>query len=145
MYKGGGFNFKLIGNFNIESLKNKVLSLTDYDWNEYSKRQDSQSEMYKNVRSPHEETRTIPLLFNERFGDIPDKWRLYSLFEDEINQIKEYFKNYYGGGNSPRIIITKLFEQILLLDYILGSLLKKIKISLPGLSSFIIFNAKLRI
>jgi hypothetical protein len=118
MYKDGNFNFKFVGQFDISKLKEKVLSLTDADWDEYKKRQDRQSEMYKNIRSPHEGTKTIPLLFNEKFGDFPDKWGFYSLFEEEINQIKDYLHNYYGKGNSPRIILANLLAERNILPHV---------------------------
>jgi hypothetical protein len=94
------FNFIFLGKFDISSFKKKILNLTEEDWNEYTFRQ--------KVFREHAQTKTVPLLFNEQFTDFPDKFKFYSLFEEEVQQLEKFLFDYYKKGKIIRCIITKL-------------------------------------
>lgn len=120
MYKDGIYNFKFVGYFDTTSFKQKALSLTDEDWNEYTERQGGV--MYRlgegEHKSPHSESRTIPLLFNDKFGDIPEQYKWYSEFKDEVESVRTLLREYYGQGNMPRIILTKLLAERNILPHV---------------------------
>lgn len=94
------FNFILLGKYDISSFKKKVKILTEADWDDYTYRQ--------NTFREHAHTKTIPLLFNENFTDFPDKFKYYSHFEQEVQELEKFLRDYYKTGKIVRCIITKL-------------------------------------
>ena len=116
MYKDGDFNIRFFGNFDISNLAKKVTVFTEDDWNEFAPRQGGA--MYGEHRSPHEESRTIPLLFNEHFSDFPEECKWYQYFKEDVDQIRSMFLDHYGKGNIPRIIITKLLAERNILPHV---------------------------
>ena len=94
------FKFIFLGEFDISSFKKKILTLTEDDWDDYTYRQRTFRE--------HARTKTIPLLFNEQFTDFPNKFKYYSMFEDEVLELEKFLFDYYKSGKIIRCIMTKL-------------------------------------
>lgn len=93
-------NYKYIGKFEIGSILNKIDS-NDLDWNSYKFRQ----ERYKD----HSETRTIPIIWCEKFKEVK-KWEpYYSIFENDIKSLEEYIKeNISPSGRMMSAILINL-------------------------------------
>jgi hypothetical protein len=86
-------NYKYIGEFDINSILYKIIE-NKLSWDDYKYRQ----ERYKD----HEETKTIPLIWCEKFKEIK-KWEpYYSIFKDEIDLIEKYLRN--NLSNTGRIM-----------------------------------------
>ena len=117
MYKDGDFNFKFVGTFYTIKFREKILSIPEEEWDKFTPRQGGAA-MYGNYRSPHTETRTIPLLYDENFLDIPSEYEWYSLFKEDIEEVRAYLLDKYKSGNIPRIILTKLLAERNILPHV---------------------------
>lgn len=95
------FNFKLLGYFDTKKILDKILNLNN-EWYEYTYRQDTWE--------VHNSTITIPILYDETHSRmIGKKSKFYNLFEEDINELNEYFKNIIGKtGTIIRLEIVKM-------------------------------------
>jgi hypothetical protein len=94
-------NFKFLGNHNVDSLIDKVLSLSDEDWDVYTFRQD--------VYEVHNQTRTVPILIDENYtGQMGRKTSFYGMFEDEVKNLNESLRSESMDGEIIRLEIVKL-------------------------------------
>jgi len=91
-------NFRLLGSYNIESMLRK-LEIIASDWDEYKFRQ----ERYKD----HRETKTIPLIWSERFNSI-EKRKWFDLFEEELEELEFIFSSAFREGVIMSAIIINL-------------------------------------
>ena len=98
------FKYKFIGNYNISELVKLLNSKSTDDWDYWSIKQ----KKYK----AHSETKTIPLLVDERYGYMGEvkgtESKFYLEFEKELSKIKEIIQSYYGVGDILGIEIAKL-------------------------------------
>ena len=93
-------NYKYIGRFNIDSILNKIYD-NKLDWDSYKFRQ----ERYKD----HSETRTIPLIWCEKFRDVKIWDPYYSIFKQDIELIEKYTKeNLSPSGKMMSAILINL-------------------------------------
>jgi len=90
------FNFKLHGNLNINSIKEKLIGL---DWDGYDFRQ--------KTYSVHSKTKTIPLLWDEQKTNIKN-WPTYELFKSNINEIELLLNTIIGDGIIETAILINL-------------------------------------
>ena len=97
------FNFRYVGNIEVDNILEKVNQLTNADWEEYNFRQ---------IRfKPHIHTQTIPIIFDEDFRNTnPSCTKWYSIFESDIDFLKKKISKFYGGGYIIRCILTKLIS-----------------------------------
>jgi hypothetical protein len=96
------FNFKFISSINVENIKNKLASLTDDAWKEFTFRQETYD--------VHAKTLTIPLIFSKDF-------------ESENVNYQKYFE-YFGDD---LLVLTKIFEEKLGFGYITRAILVNLK------------------
>lgn len=94
------FNFKLLGHIDTSKFVDKLKLLTDEDWKEFDFRQ--------KTFDVHVKTLTIPILFNQNFSNFPNKYKFYSFFEEEVNDVHNFFITKYGDGKIVRFILVKL-------------------------------------
>jgi hypothetical protein len=94
-------NYRYIGSFNTDSFLNKIID-NNLSWDDYEFRQIR----YKD----HSETRTIPIIFSERFLDKDMIWERNSyIFREEIESIEKYLrKNLSESGKIMSLILIKL-------------------------------------
>jgi aspartyl/asparaginyl beta-hydroxylase (cupin superfamily) len=90
------FNFKLHGNLNVNSIKEKLIGL---DWDAYEFRQ--------KTYSVHSNTKTIPLLWDEQKTSIMN-WPTYELFKSNINEIELLLNTIIGNGIIETAILINL-------------------------------------
>jgi hypothetical protein len=94
-------NFIFLGNYNIEHWMNKLNTLTDEDWNAYTFRQDTYP--------VHEQTKTIPILYDEEYASqIGKKSKYYNLFESDVLELDNVYRNVFGKGEIIRIEVVKM-------------------------------------
>ena len=107
-------NFRQIGTHDISILKEKILSLTDEEWDEESWRQ--------KIYDVHKYTHTISLIFDRDFRHInPTIHPRYELYREDIEPIVKKIDAYYnqkltykrlkkknGNGYVIRINLVKL-------------------------------------
>jgi hypothetical protein len=94
------FCFKYLGTFNTENIQNKLKTLTNDDWEEYSYRQIT--------FDVHRKTLTLPLLFNENFDLEPLQFKYYNTFKSDLDELEMLFKELYGSGKFVRCILVNL-------------------------------------
>lgn len=90
------FNFKLHGNFNVNSIKEKLIGL---DWDVYEFRQ--------KTYSVHSKTKTIPLMWDEKKSKIT-YWPNYELFKSNISEIELLLNKIIGNGIIETAILINL-------------------------------------
>ncbi len=90
------FNFKLYGNIDVSSIKQKLISL---DWEEYQFRQ--------KTYSVHSKTKTIPLQWDEQKSNI-NYWPNYELFKSNITEIELLLNKIIGVGIVETAILINL-------------------------------------
>lgn len=98
------FKFKYFGTFDTKNILQKIKNLTKEDWLEYTFRQ----EMFHDV---HGDTTTIPILYEETYRDsvIGKRSKFYNLFEDDINELNNFLKNFTKkNGTIIRAEIVKM-------------------------------------
>jgi len=95
------FNFKFIANINVEKLKNKLASLTDDNWNEFTFRQETYD--------VHAKTLTIPLIFSKDFESENVNYHPgFEHFANEIKVLATIFEEKLGFGYITRAILVNL-------------------------------------
>jgi hypothetical protein len=94
-------NFRYIGFINIDLIKSKINLFSENDWNEFDYRQ-------KTFKF-HENTQTIPLIFDNDFRISNPTYLKHSLqFEDFLNKIKKLYSEKFGSGFIIRAILVNL-------------------------------------
>jgi len=96
------FNYKILSNFNVESIEQKIFSLKKSDWEIYNYRQ-------KN-NTVHKYTKTIPILYDEEYSIYRGKEsKFYKLFKEDIDSL-EYLlsKVYEEKGEIIRAVLVNL-------------------------------------
>ena len=85
------FKYNFIGRYDISNLLEILNTKSDGDWNYW----DVKQKKYK----AHSETKTIPLLVDERYGYNGEikgtESKFYLEFEKELSTIKEIIQKYY--------------------------------------------------
>jgi hypothetical protein len=102
-------NFIFLGNYNTEHWMNKLNTLTDEDWNNYTFRQDT----YK----VHNQTKTIPILYDETYSVFRGKKTIfYDMFESDVDELRKLYNSILGVGNILRIEIVSMpaYSEVLL-------------------------------
>lgn len=98
------FKYNFIGRYDVSNLLEILNTKSDGDWNYW----DVKQKKYK----AHSETKTIPLLVDERYGYNGEikgtESKFYLDFERELLKIKEIIQSYYGIGDILAIEIAKL-------------------------------------
>lgn len=94
-------NYRFLGYFNTEKIRNKIDLATEEMWNAWDYRQ-------TNFSTPHGVTKTLPILFEEDMSMIPKKAMFYDYFEKEKEEIEEFFKMHYSEGRLIRMMIVNL-------------------------------------
>lgn len=95
------FNFKFIANINVENFKNKLPSLTDDSWKEFTFRQETYD--------VHAKTLTIPLIFSQDFESENVAYHgCFEHFADEIKVLTAIFEEKLGFGYITRTILVNL-------------------------------------
>jgi hypothetical protein len=84
------FNFKYIGSYDVKRIVDKVNKFTESDWDYWTFKQKEYE--------VHKSTKTIPLLFDENYGNHFDanKSIYYHLFKTELDELTDIFTNFYG-------------------------------------------------
>jgi len=100
MILDNNINYRSLGHFKTESILRKIES-SDLDWDSYNFRQSR----YKD----HSETKTIPIIWSEKFSGIEKHEPYYSIFEKEIKEVDEFLRNnFYNHGNIVTAILINL-------------------------------------
>jgi len=98
------FKYNFISRYDISNLLEILNTKSDGDWNYW----DVKQKKYK----AHSETKTIPLLVDERYGYNGEikgtESKFYLHFERELLKIREIIQSYYGVGDVLAIEIAKL-------------------------------------
>ena len=95
------YNFKYIDSIDPTSIVEKVSNISSDLWEEYDYRQ--------KTFHPHRHTQTIPILWDSDFrltDPNPTKW--YSLFQDELQVLKDKVSKFCGEGYIIRCMLAKL-------------------------------------
>lgn len=84
------FNFKYIGSYDVNRIVDKVNKFTESDWDYWTFKQKEYE--------VHKSTKTIPLLFDENYGNHFDanKSIYYHLFKTELDDLTDIFTTFYG-------------------------------------------------
>ena len=98
-------NFRFVGNYQVDRIKEKVLENGSNPWKENSVRQ--------KIYDAHKETQTIPLLWDLKslqHNTVGEKTEYYDLYDVDsyFCGIKNALKEFYGDGRIVRLILTKL-------------------------------------
>ncbi len=98
-------NFRFVGNFDVDKIKEKIIENGQDPWRENSVRQ--------KIYDVHKDTQTIPLLWDLKslqHNTIGEKTEYYDLYDVEsyFYDIKKVLEQFYGEGRIVRIILTKL-------------------------------------
>ncbi len=93
-----GLNFRLLGDFPVDGIAKKIEGMSDF-WEAYKFRQ---------IRfKDHSETKTIPLIWSERY-DCICIWKNYWSFRGEIQQIESFLAHNLGPGKLMTAIFINL-------------------------------------
>jgi hypothetical protein len=93
-------NYKFIGVFDVDPIIKKIQEC-NFNWDDYKFRQ----ERYKD----HSETRTIPMIWDEKFKNVNKWYPYYNVFLDDIDSIEEYIrKNICDRGKMMTFILINL-------------------------------------
>jgi len=99
-------SFKLLGQFNVTGLQQKILSFDESEWNKMSWKERQGKE--------HRCTQTIPILFDSDFRHInPTRHSTIDTIDEEFKNIKSFIENYYGDrtGYFIRMIVVRMNPQ----------------------------------
>lgn len=98
------FKYKFIGNYNVSTLLQLLSKKSSNDWEYWTTKQIKYE--------AHNQTKTIPLLVDERYGfygeTIGTETKFYLEFQVEISNIKSIIEKKYGSGDVLGIEIAKL-------------------------------------
>ena len=109
------YNYKFIGNCNINILKDKIDQLLEQDWLEHQLRQ--------NVFEAHKHTNTLEVLWDidslssNTIGKVHNNFFKLNI-ESFLKNLEPLYKNYYGNGYFIRVLITKLKANTKILPHI---------------------------
>jgi len=93
-------NYKYLGRLDISNISNKIYN-NNLDWEDYNFRQ----ERYKD----HSETRTIPIIWCEKFKEFKSWEPYYSIFKTDIELVEEFIKcNLCSTGKMMSAILINL-------------------------------------
>ena len=96
----GGLKYSLVGNYDITSIK-KILVSNNLEWDSYQFRQ----KRYKD----HSATKTIPIIWSEKFKEQEFWEPNYSIFKGEVTEIEEFIrKNLCNAGGFMSLILINL-------------------------------------
>ena len=84
------FNFKTYAYIDISSIKTKALQYTKEDWDSYDYRQ--------KTFDVHKQTKTIPLLWDEKVQGRPKVYDEYKKYQKELDIIKSLLTKKIGQG-----------------------------------------------
>lgn len=121
------YNFRFLGNYDINKLCEKTKNMKVIDWDEFNYRQSK----YK----AHFKTKYIPIIYNKDLDSLlPIKTKWFNLFEEEIIQLTKKMEVFYNKGYIVRCLLTKLLSQEVIplhTDYRWKSLYLTSRIHLP--------------
>ena len=97
------FDILDIGTYNPNSFKEGLSTIKEEDWDKYTYRQDN------NV-GIHSDTKTIPILYDEKYGFNKGKQSVfYSIFENSLVNLEKDLKTTLGPLHIIRAVMVNLF------------------------------------
>lgn len=102
------FNFKYIGNYDINNIKSKVLQFSEKLWNDYTFRQDK--------HGVHKHTKTVPIIWKEPLNPNSQKnddnkyWSEYNSIKNDIDNLTNLINDNLCKGRIESVLLINLLK-----------------------------------